>query len=188
MSIAPPAGKHPVAAALEAMTAALDAAADASMWAVDSAELVTLLEARERLSARLDELGLRLVREADRRDLAGREGASSTAVLLRHRLRLVPGEAKARVELARAVDGELARTGAALAAGDVSYEQAQAVRRDDAARGVWPKVYRHAGPGYGRVPSRLCPRHRRAMPFPQVSDGLVRVCDRFVGSEINFCG
>jgi Domain of unknown function (DUF222) len=70
-----------------------------------------------------------LVREADGRDLAARAGAASTAALLRHRLRLRPGEAKARVELAAAVHGPMAMTGQALAAGDISGEHARVVRR-----------------------------------------------------------
>ena len=65
---------------------------------------------------------MRLVREADGRDLGRRLGASSTTAWLRHRLR--PGEAKARVDLAnRLVETRLADddTVAAAADGPVDY-------------------------------------------------------------------
>ena len=52
------------------------------------------------LAARQAAVGLRLVREADARDLGRRLGATSTTGWLRHRLRLRPGEAKVRVDLA----------------------------------------------------------------------------------------
>jgi Domain of unknown function (DUF222) len=147
MSIAPSfaagcaAGAHPVVAAVEAASAALDAALDGALdaawdgaaggavWSLSDEDLLAVLEATERVAARLAGLGLRLVREADGRDLAARTGATSTAALLRHRLRLRPGEAKARVELAAAVEGDLAATGVALAAGEISGEQARAVHR-----------------------------------------------------------
>jgi len=123
MSVSSPsscAAAHPLTAAVGAAGAALDPALDGSAapWSLADGELLALLAEVERAAARLAAVGLRLVREADGRDLATRAGATSTAALLRHRLRLRPGEAKTRVALAAAlVDGDLAGTGAALAAG-----------------------------------------------------------------------
>jgi len=91
---------HPVVDAVDAVSDVLDGTADADAWALSDDDLVRVVEQCEQLSARVAELGLRLVREMDGRDLARRVGASSTAGWLRHRLRLRPGEARSRVELA----------------------------------------------------------------------------------------
>jgi hypothetical protein len=103
---------------------------------------------RERLAARQAALALRLVREVDARDLGRRQGAPSTAVWLAGRLRLRPGEAKTRVELANRLDphapdgpvdyaanvaapavGALPATAAALAVGAVSVDHACVVAK-----------------------------------------------------------
>ena len=123
------AGAHPVTAAMEVVSAVLDEALAGALWSLSDHDLLALLEARERAAAKLAAVGLSLVREADGRDVAARAGASSTAALLRHRLRLRPGEAKARVELAAATDGPMAATGQALAAGRISAEQARVIHR-----------------------------------------------------------
>jgi Domain of unknown function (DUF222)/HNH endonuclease len=130
---------HPVVAALDAVDEALDATADAAVWALGDTELEAVLERVQQQAARLAELKLRLVAEADGRDLGRRLGGSSTASWLRHRLRIRPGDARALVETANrvtastegpvdyaanvgaAVTGwEMPATGAALAAGAVS--------------------------------------------------------------------
>jgi hypothetical protein len=117
------------AAALEAASAAVAQASEAAVWTLPDEDLVALLEASERLAAQVAAVGLRLVREADKRTLGPRLGATSTAALMRDRLRLRPGDARARVELAAALDGDLGATGAALTAGAVSYDQARAIHR-----------------------------------------------------------
>jgi Domain of unknown function (DUF222) len=99
------------------------------LWSLSDEELLVVLAAGERAVAKVAAARLALVREADGRDLASRSGAASTAALLRWRLRLTPTEAKARVDLAAALDGPLAATRAALAAGDISVEHAQVIRR-----------------------------------------------------------
>jgi hypothetical protein len=91
---------YPVVAALGDVSAALDAAAGAEVWSLSDDDLQATIVACEVLAARQAAVGLRLVREADARDLGRRLGASSTVAWLRHRLRLRPAEAKARVELA----------------------------------------------------------------------------------------
>jgi hypothetical protein len=102
------------------------------------------------VAARQAAVGLRLVREADARDLGRRLGASSTTAWLRHRLRLRPGEAKTRVDLANrlrvgeSIDGpvdfaanvgttaggrSMPATAAALAEGAVSTDHAAVIAR-----------------------------------------------------------
>src|SRR5262249_42872633 len=72
---------------------------------------------------------LPLVREADRRDLAGVFGAGSTAGWLRELLRVSLGEARQLVSLAEAVEGDLAATGQALTEGRISPEHARVIAR-----------------------------------------------------------
>jgi hypothetical protein len=95
---------HPVPAALAAGADAVDATEGAAVWALSDDDLADALTHLDTLAARQAELGLRLVREADARDIARRQGAPSTAAWLRHRLRLRPGEARLRVELANRCD------------------------------------------------------------------------------------
>ncbi|HEY9379306.1 MAG TPA: hypothetical protein VIQ02_19680, partial [Jiangellaceae bacterium] len=86
-----------VTAALDGIATAVDATVGADVWAVSDDELADGLIRLEALAARQAEFGLRLVREAEARDLARRQGAPSTAVWLRARLRLRPGQARMRV-------------------------------------------------------------------------------------------
>jgi Domain of unknown function (DUF222)/HNH endonuclease len=141
---------HPVVAGLDAVGEALDAAAGADVWSLSVDDLQATIVACEALAARQAAVGLRLVREADARGLGRRLGATSTTAWLRHRLRLRPGEAKARVELAHrlrvgesddgpvdfaanvgatAGSGSMPATAAALAEGDVSLEHAGVIAK-----------------------------------------------------------
>ena len=87
-------------AALGDVSDALNKAAGSDVWSLSDEDLQATLVACERLAARQAAIGLRLVREADARDLGRRLGAASTTCWLRHRLRLRPAGAKVRVELA----------------------------------------------------------------------------------------
>jgi hypothetical protein len=139
---------HPVVEVLSAVDEALQSTRDAAVWALADNELEAALDRCQRLVARQAELRLRLVAEADGRDLGRRVGASSTAAWLRARYRIRPGEARARVELANriaaaadapvdyaanvgsAVTGrEMPATGAALAAGAVSEQHALVIAK-----------------------------------------------------------
>jgi hypothetical protein len=139
---------HPVTAALDAVADAVDATVGADVWALSDDDLAAALIGLEALAARQAEVGLRLVREADARDFARRQGAPSMATWLRHRLRLRPGEARMRVELANRCDPpaeapldwaanpgagrsewSMLATAAALADGAVSVDHAAVVAR-----------------------------------------------------------
>jgi Domain of unknown function (DUF222) len=93
MSISEGPGQHPITAALTLMEQALTGAADAAAWSLPDEDVLEALHHGERLAARLAGLQLRLIGEADARDVASRLGAPSTAALLRQRLRLHPGDA-----------------------------------------------------------------------------------------------
>jgi len=129
MSISAPPVQHPLDAALELIERALDSTADTALWSLSDDQLSDLLVRRETVAARYAELGLRMVREADARDLGSRAAAPSTAAWLRERLRLTRGEANSRVRLAAALGGELTATGDALAAGSISAEHARVIAR-----------------------------------------------------------
>ena len=70
---------------------------------------------------------LPLVREAESRGLASAHDAPSMTAWLRDSLNVRPGEAGRLVRLARALDGDLPETAAALADGAISVEHAQVV-------------------------------------------------------------
>jgi hypothetical protein len=137
----------PLVAALEAVGEALDDAAGADVWSLSDDDLAAAIARCEVVAARQAAVGLRLVREAEARDLGRRLGAASTVGWLRHRLRLRPGEAKTRVDLAHRLRvGEsdsgpvdyaanvtsaggrsMPATAAALAAGQVSVDHASVI-------------------------------------------------------------
>ena len=140
---------HPMVAALDAVSEALDHAAAADLWSLSDDDLQATIVACEALAARQAALSLRLLREADGRDLGRRLGASSTTAWLKDRLRLRPGEAKTRADLAHRLDlhaaegpldfaanvstaagkGSLPATAAALARGQVSVDHAQVIAK-----------------------------------------------------------
>lgn len=140
---------HPVVVALNAVDEAVESVQEASAWALTDCELETAIGECERLAARQAELRLRLIAEADGRDLGRRQGASSTPAWLRDRFRLRPADAKWQlnvanriaaatdsgpVDYAANVNGpptgrEMPATGAALAAGEISEQHAVVVAK-----------------------------------------------------------
>ena len=118
---------HPAQAALSALDAAAADLRSANLWSLSEADLIDLRIALEASRARVESAVLAVTREVDARGAAVTTGASSTAAWLRGRLRMHPGAAKAEVALAKELDGPLADTGAALAAGGISLDQARSV-------------------------------------------------------------
>ncbi|RLP92178.1 HNH endonuclease signature motif containing protein [Micromonospora sp. CV4] len=96
-------------------------------WAVAEHELVAALDAAHRLEQRLAAVQLALVRELDGRGTAGAQGASSTAVWLRDRLRLTVPAARRLVDLAGTLDAGAPGVRRALADGAISLEQARVI-------------------------------------------------------------
>lgn len=103
-------------------------------------ELLESVRRIESWSRQLYAVTLAMTREVEARGLAGRQGFSSTAVLLRQLLRLSPRAAKRRVEDATDVCSSMTVTGsplvprlpgvaAALRSGALSEEQLGVVRR-----------------------------------------------------------
>ena len=127
----PPA--EPLSTGLDAARAALGDAAQARVWHLPDAAVLAGLEAAYAAVAQAQAVWLRLVAETDRRELATAVGATGTAALLRGRLLVRPEEAAAAVRLARALHGRCPATGAALAGGEISVEQARVITRAVAA-------------------------------------------------------
>ncbi|MET8466690.1 DUF222 domain-containing protein, partial [Micromonospora zamorensis] len=115
---------------LEELTQAETAVADcldAPAWALPEHDLVAALDAAHRLEQRLAAVKLALVRELDGRGTGTTQGASSTVVWLRDRLRLSVSAARRLVDLAGALDTGAPGVRAALASGDISVEQARVI-------------------------------------------------------------
>src|SRR5215470_14284424 len=121
---------HPVARAVVDMETILGECAGTPLWSLADKDVDELLPRAHALLGRvLGSVVLPLVREADRRDLASAFGAGSTAGWVRAQLRVTLGEARQLVNLAKAVDGDLASTGQALTEGRISPEHAQVIAR-----------------------------------------------------------
>src|ERR671913_297662 len=126
---APLGGGSVLAAAVERAEAALGEAAQAPSWSLTDAELTELVGAAGRLAARAQGLLLRVVGEADAREVWTAEGATSSAAFLRGRLRMSPAEAASCAKTARAVRAIAGRPGAACAAGRITGGQAAVIGR-----------------------------------------------------------
>ncbi|MET8085465.1 DUF222 domain-containing protein [Micromonospora sp. NPDC005237] len=113
--------------ALEQAEAAVAACFDTAAWAANERDLVAALDATHRLEQRLAAVKLTLVRELDGRGTATAQGASSTAVWLRDRLRLGVGAARRLVELAAALDTAPSGVRDALVGGAVDVEQVRVI-------------------------------------------------------------
>ncbi|MFJ6168061.1 DUF222 domain-containing protein [Micromonospora orduensis] len=100
---------------------------EAAAWSLSEHDLIAALDATHRLQQRLAAVRLAVVREVDGRGVAVAQGASSTVVWLRDRLRLDMSAARRLVGLAASVDAAPAAVRDALAGGTVSVEQARVI-------------------------------------------------------------
>ncbi|GAB2766060.1 HNH endonuclease signature motif containing protein [Nocardioides salsibiostraticola] len=119
---------HPIVAAACDIQANLAGVTDHTTWSMrdeDARETVLLLT---ELEAQVAELGRRVLAEADRRDVAGDTGGTSTANWLAHTTKLTRSEANRRVKQAKALDTH-EQTRCALATGDLHVEQAEVIAR-----------------------------------------------------------
>ncbi|MGQ5260010.1 DUF222 domain-containing protein [Micromonospora sp. ZYX-F-536] len=106
---------------------AVAATAGAATWAISEHDLIAAIDATHRLQQRLASVQLAAVRELDGRGTAMAQGASSTAVWLRDRLRLSVSAARRLVDLAASVDAAPPGVRDALASGAVSGEQVRVI-------------------------------------------------------------
>ena len=115
-----------------AVHAGLDALAGVPLHGVDDLSLGGSLVELVAVAARVDAELARRLAVFDGRGAAAGDGHASTAAWLRARCLLSPGEARARVLTARALDRALPATAAALAAG----RRLGPARRGDRVRGT----------------------------------------------------
>ncbi|GGO32068.1 HNH endonuclease signature motif containing protein [Micromonospora parathelypteridis] len=106
---------------------AVAACVNAAAWALAEHELIAALDAAHRLEQRLAAVKLALIRELDARGTARAQGASSTAVWLRDRLRLTVPTARRLVDLAAALDIGNPGVRHALASADITLDQARVI-------------------------------------------------------------
>ncbi|MET7960246.1 HNH endonuclease signature motif containing protein [Micromonospora zamorensis] len=112
---------------------AVDDCAGASLWALSDDDLLACLDATHVLAQRLAAVQLGLVHEVDSRGLAVAQGASSTSIWLRERLRLSSRSARQLVQLAAAVDAAPQAVRDALLSGAMTVEQGRVVAETIAA-------------------------------------------------------
>jgi len=119
---------NPVHGFAGAALSAVRRVADAPAWAMSRAELAETLLELSALEGMVAELKLRVLAEADKADVAGDVGASSTAAWVAHRTRVTRRAAGADVRLAKALDVPVMETlRHALAAGRVNLAQARVI-------------------------------------------------------------
>ncbi|MHA4949596.1 HNH endonuclease signature motif containing protein [Micromonospora sp. SD19] len=106
---------------------AVAACVDAAAWALSEQDLIAALDAAHRLEQRLAAVTLTLIRELDGRGTATTQGASSTAVWLRERLRLTIPAARRLVDLAAVLDTGNPGVRHALADGHITVDQARVI-------------------------------------------------------------
>jgi hypothetical protein len=99
------------------------------IWTCSDADVRELVALHAQLDALSAALGHLIVREADVRDLASKDGQVSTASWLMQKLTLHPGEAKARVKTAEMLSRTATATCSALVEGRVNADQARAIAR-----------------------------------------------------------
>jgi hypothetical protein len=118
--------QHPAHAAMDQLVAGLDLLAAANLWSASDDQLCRFLDRVAAVEARLAAEKLSAVTEAEARNIGVGE-ATDTAGWLRGRQRMGPREARETVRLARSLRSDCAATGAALAAAQVSAEQARVI-------------------------------------------------------------
>ncbi|RZT82144.1 uncharacterized protein DUF222 [Micromonospora violae] len=119
--------------ALAQVGGAVDDCAETALWALSDDELLASLDATQMMAQRLATVQLGLVREVDGRGLAVAQGASSTAVWLRERLRLSSRTARQLVQLAATIDAAPPPVPDALLSGAITVEQGRVVAETIAA-------------------------------------------------------
>ncbi len=118
---------HPVTSLVSSLSRALDRVADVSGWSMTPDEQRHALVGLRRQRARLEELELRVLVAADRNDVGGEVGATSTAAWLADATGSSRIACFRDVHLAHALDEEFEATRAALAAGRIDVPRASVV-------------------------------------------------------------
>lgn len=119
--------------ALAQANGAVDDCAETALWGFSDDDLLASLDATQMVAQRLAAIQLGLVRELDSRAVAVAQGATSTAVWLRDRLRLSSRSARQLVQLAATIDAAPPAVRDALLSGAITVEQGRVVAETIAA-------------------------------------------------------
>ena len=114
---------HPIIGCLDALDRALDEAADAPTWSLDTTDTTQILQRIAADQARLAELEARALRHAETLQIPTDAGTRSTTAWLAHHTHVTRQEAGRKVRLAHALAGH-EQTREAMARGEVHAEQA----------------------------------------------------------------
>jgi len=117
-------GQHPVTSAIAAVSHQLRKFADLPLWTLPAAETDANLTALAALRHQITELELRVAHQADRLDLGAHAGVTDTSSYWANQTRQTKRDAKRRLQLAHALDHDHEPVREAMAAGQVSEEQA----------------------------------------------------------------
>jgi len=120
---------HPITEFATRLHARFDELADAPTWSMTPDEQRAALVQLTQCLARLEELRLRVLAEADRSDVGAESAAASTGAWLAVQTRQPRGRAHQDVRLAVAMSEECTATRDALANGAVDVEQARVIVR-----------------------------------------------------------
>jgi len=107
----------------------LTGACEQRLWAQADTEIMERVQAALRVRAQADAVLLAAIGEVDARALARTRGSTSTRAWLHGAHQLDPAEASMLVRTAAALRAGFQETGLALAAGDISLDQARVVIR-----------------------------------------------------------
>ena len=119
--------RHPVAAAVAAAEADLDQVAGVGFWSMSRTEIADTLAALHRLQARVAALELGVVHRAEVHELGTESGAADTGSYWANATRQTKRDAKRRLGLAHALDHDHEPVRDAMAAGQVSEDQAAVI-------------------------------------------------------------
>ncbi len=120
-------GGHPIVGFASSLSTALDRLADTPTWSMARDEQRAALVELRRQRARLEELELRVLVQADRDRVGSESGSTSTAAWLAHETGATRQSCFADVRLAQRLDEDFPATRRALAAGQVDSARARVV-------------------------------------------------------------
>ena len=156
---------HPIVGFTAALAGALDRVLvhEPAFLGVEDKRTVLVGLARQR--ARLEALELAVLAAADRDDVGAASGATSTAAWLAHQVLADRPESAAKVNLARALDGQHPVTRVGLAAGDYSTAHAGVIVRAlaDLPPGLDPDLVDRAEKTLVEEAHHLTPRQLRTV-------------------------
>ncbi len=174
----PPAG-HPVVRFTASLSGALDRLAEVPLWSMTPDEEREALVELHKQQARLEELELRLLVQADRDGVGADSGATSTPAWLAHATKTTTAGRHRDLHLGKKLDETFHATKAALAAGLIDVEKAGIVTAAvEALTGEYDDLpRRHPGAGrgaHGRPGQGVRRPHPQAAREAVVRGGLPR--------------